>query len=58
MDQNLIGIPSPVESNHFVIVVRINKHIVDISLAAATGNDRSTAVAIRRKIPVNPSSKS
>lgn len=44
-------IPSPVECNHLVIVVRIDEYVVDVSLATTSGDDCSTAVAIHGEIP-------
>ncbi len=45
-------IPSPIQSDHFVIIVRIVKNVVDVALSAASGDYGSTAVTIHGVIPI------
>lgn len=46
------NIPSPIQSDHFVIIVRIVEHVVDVALATAPGDDGPAAVTIHGVIPV------
>ena len=45
------SLPSPVESNHFVVVVRVDKDVINVALATASSDYSSPIVSVSCVIP-------